>query len=72
MGRRFIVTIDEAERGNVLRVQFGDPNKKVTEEVEIIEGQQGSVNLKDRTRRRVAEIVAAWYPAARGETASTP
>ena len=64
MGRRLSITIEEAERGNVVRVGHAD-GKKAGDELEVIEGQQGSVNLRDRTRRRVNEIVADWYPADR-------
>lgn len=63
MGRRLILTIEEADRGNVLRVAYTtDTSKAMKEELEIIEGQQGSVNLRDRTRRRVNELVSGYYP----------
>ncbi len=64
MGRRLSIEIEEYDRGNLVRVRHED-GKKAGLEGEIIEGQQGSVNLRDRTRRRVGEIVAAWYPADR-------
>lgn len=64
MGRRLSITIEEAERGNVVRVSHED-GKKAGTDLEVIEGQQGSINLRDRTRRRVHEIVADWYPADR-------
>lgn len=64
MGRKLNVTIEEADRGNVLRISEED-GRKSNGSLEVIEGQQGSVNLRDRTRRRVNEIVAAWYPADR-------
>ncbi len=64
MGRTLTVKIEEADRGNVLRVDSED-GKKAGSSLEVIEGQQGSVNLRDRTRRRVNEIVAEFYPADR-------
>lgn len=72
MGRRLILTIEEADRGNVLRVAYTtDASKPMKEELEIIEGQQGSVNLRDRTRRRVSELVAGYYPNDRSATSGS-
>ncbi len=66
MGRKLTITIEEADRGNVVRIENLDaPKKQGTGWLEIIEGSQGSVNLKDRTRRRLCELVADWYPADR-------
>ena len=70
MARKLNITIEEADRGNVLRVSLED-GKRSQGELEVIEGQQGSTNLRDRTRRRVNEIVSNWYPADRNAPATS-
>jgi len=64
MGRRMTIEVEEAERGNVVRVS-SENGKTSDGGLEVIEGQQGSVNLRDRTRRRLNEIVSSWFPADR-------
>lgn len=62
-----VVSIEETDRGNVIRVeeQYDDGSKAGRSEV--IPGQQGSMNLRDRTRRRVQRMAAEWFPHASGE-----
>lgn len=62
------VSIETADRGNVVRTQVGLQPAKV----EIVEGRQGSQNLADRTRRLVAEIVASVFPSDRTTAAKPP
>lgn len=65
MARTLTLTIEELDRGNVLHVCVTNGNSGRIEEGEIIEGQRGSVNLRDRTRRRIMEIVQGYYPTSR-------
>jgi hypothetical protein len=58
------VTVEETPHGNVVRWDFGS-----TGGTEIVKGHQGSVNLRDRTRRFVSDKVADWYPVDRAAPA---
>jgi hypothetical protein len=57
MGQKVTVIVEAADRGNVVRVVTDYEDR-----LEILEGVQGSVNLRDRTRRRIAEIAASAWP----------
>lgn len=67
MGRKVTIVVEEADRGNVLRiVEEWEPTDGLPTaplgRLEILEGSQGSVNLRDRTRRRLGEIAASEWP----------
>lgn len=59
-----VISIEEADRGNIVRCEEDYSDGTSAGSTEIIEGQQGSVNLRDRTRRRCQELLSDWFPSA--------
>lgn len=61
----FTIEIEECERGNIVRHErVSARGADVLGGTEIIEGTQGSQNLRDRTRRFVAGLLNGQYPPA--------
>lgn len=68
MARSLTIEVEEADRGNVIRVRVRNANgEESIPRLEVVQGVAGSANLKDKTRRRLNEIVHYHYPVGQAE-----